>query len=266
MADPRQETLRSYVRELLAVERELEAAFERQRDALKRHPDAAAAFEGFHATASQHREALSSYLEGTGRDGKPRGDAASTGEARTAADALRAAYVVLNDAAIGYAVLFEMALRLYEPPLRELAPKHLREYAEAAQTINQIIARVVAAELAAAGLECSCICPMCSLGACGCVALGTAGVNAAWRETAPNGEAGDGFPLQPPRAGSGLALAGVEGGDRLLEVDGEPVRSIPEIQAAIRKHPIGDDVRLLVQQGSETREIHVKHVGDYPQT
>jgi hypothetical protein len=49
-------------------------------------------------------------------------------------------------------------------------------------------------------------------------------------------------------------------------VDGERVDSIGEIQAAIRKHPIGDDVHLLLQCGStSTREIQVKHVGDYPQ-
>ena len=74
-----------------------------------------------------------------------------------------------------------------------------------------------------------------------------------------------GFPLQPPRSGSPLALAGIQGGDRLLEVDGQRVDSIGEIQAAIRKHPIGDDVQLLLQCGSTpTREIQVKHVGDYP--
>ena len=91
-------------------------------------------------------------------------------------------------------------------------------------------------------------------------------LSAAWHATAPAGEAAPGFPLQPPRSGSPLVLAGVQGGDRLLEVDGQRVDSIGEIQAAIRKHPIGDDVQLLVQCGSTTtREIQVKHVGDYPQ-
>jgi hypothetical protein len=34
--------------------------------------------------------------------------------------------------------------RLYDPPLREIAPRHLRAYAQAAQEINQLIAGVVA--------------------------------------------------------------------------------------------------------------------------
>ena len=48
-----------------------------------------------------------------------------------------------------------------------------------------------------------------------------------------------------------LALAGVQGGDRLLEVDGQQVQSIGEIQAVIRKHGIGEELRLLVQRESE---------------
>jgi hypothetical protein len=50
-------------------------------------------------------------------------------------------------------------------------------------------------------------------------------------------------------------------------VDGQHVDSIGEIQAAIRKHAIGDDVHLLLQCGSTStpRDIQVKHVGDYPQ-
>ena len=160
-----------------------------------------------------------------------------------------------------------MALRLYEPALRELAPKHLRAYAEAAQTINQLIAGMAAAELAEAGLECHCICPMCGIGACGCVSLGTATVNRAWRDTAPDGERPPGFPLQPPKRDSQLALAGVQGGDRLVQVDGQRVQAIAEIQAAIRKHALGDELRLVVQRGSDApREIRVEHVSDYPQT
>jgi S1-C subfamily serine protease len=103
------------------------------------------------------------------------------------------------------------------------------------------------------------------MGACGCVSLGNAMLSAAWRETAPAVEAEPGFPLQLPRSGSPLALAGIQRGDRLLEVDGKRVDSIGEIQAAIRQHPIGDDVHLVLQSGStSTREVQVKHVGDYP--
>lgn len=277
--DGRQETLRRYVTELLALESDLEAAVDRQRETARAHADVGAAVERFHGMIRGQRDALRAYLESIdGGEARPAksavaplfragAEAAETRGPQPVTDVLRADYAAFNYAAISYAVLFEMALRLYEAPLRELAPKHLRAYAEAAQTINQLIAGIAAGELAEVGLECQCICPMCSIGACGCVSLATATVNEAWRETAPGGEATPGFPLQRPRSDSQLALAGVQGGDRLLEVDGQQVQSIGEIQAAIRKHGIGEELRLLVQRESEEpREIRVEHVSDYPQT
>jgi S1-C subfamily serine protease len=57
----------------------------------------------------------------------------------------------------------------------------------------------------------------------------------------------------------------VRGADRLLAVDGQEVRSVADIQAAIRKHALGEEVRLLVQRGAgPAREIGVRHVSDYP--
>ena len=109
---------------------------------------------------------------------------------------------------------------------------------------------------------------MCDMGMCGCVAVGTRAVNEAWRETTPSGEAPRGFLLLPPRAGSPLALAGVQGGEHLLEVDEEPVQSVADTQTAIRKHPLGEEVRvLLVERSSEApREVRTRHVSDYPST
>ena len=271
----RQTTLRLYATELLALEGDLEAELDRQRETVRARPDVAAAVERFQNMIRGHKDALTSYLASIG--GEEAGSARSTvralfGPSAAAAnaprrqvitDVLRADYAAFNYAAISYSVLFGIALRLYEPQLRELAPKHLRAYAEAAQTINRLIVGAVAGELADVGLECHCICPMCSIGACGCVSLGTATANAAWRETAAPPEAASGFPLQAPRSDSQLALAGVQGGDRLLEVDGEPVQAVGDIQAAIRKHAIGENVRLLVQRGSgEPWEVHATHVSD----
>lgn len=277
--DRRQGVLRQYVAELLALESDLETAVDGQRQTVGQHADVAAAVERFHEMIRGQRDVLQAYLEGIGyQEARPAKSVAAslftTGGPATPmeheqplTDVLRADYAAFNYAAVSYAMLFEMALRLYEPPLRELAPKHLRAYAEAAQAINQLIAGVAAAELAEAGLECHCICPMCGIGACGCVSLGTATVNQAWRETAPDAERPPGFPLYPPKRDSQLALAGVQGGDRLLEVDGQRVQAIAEIQAAIRKHAIGEELAILVQHASEgPREIRVEHVSDYPQT
>ena len=275
----RQGTLRQYVAELLVLESDLETAVDGQRQTVRGHPDVAAAVDRFHGMIRGQLDAVQAYLEGIGGpEARPaksvvaslfttNGAAAPMERQQPVTDVLRADYAAFNYAAVSYAVLFEMALRLYEPALRELAPKHLRAYAEAAQTINQLIAGMAAAELAEAGLECHCICPMCGIGACGCVSLGTATVNRAWRETAPDGERPPGFPLQPPKRDSQLARAGVQGGDRLVEVDGQRVQAIAEIQAAIRKHALGDELRLVVQRGSDApREIRVEHVSDYPQT
>ena len=270
MADQRELETSRRVMELLALESDLEAAMAPQPQAMHAYPEAAAAVERFHAMITGHRDALTSYLERRGEAADPpaswvRVFVDDGPPPRAVSEILRSDYTAFTYAAISYAMLVELAFRLYDPALRELAPKHLNGYTEAAQTINQLIITTVANELAAVGLECHCVCPMCSMGACGCVSLGDAMLSSAWRETAPADEATPGFPLQPPRSGSPLALAGIQGGDRLLEVDGQRVDSIGEIQAAIRKHPIGDDVQLLLQCGSTpTREIQVKHVGDYP--
>lgn len=266
-----QEVLGRHVIELLAVESDLEVAVGRQRQAMRAYPEAADAVERFHVMIDGQRAALGSYLESGGDTAEPtssmvRAFVGDGSHPQVVSDILRNDYAAFSYAAVSYGVLFELALRLYDPVLRELAPKHLRGYTEAAQTINQLIISTVADELADGGLECQCICPMCSIGACGCVAVGSATLSAAWLETAPAGEVAPGFLLQPPRAGSQLVLAGVRGGDRLLEVDGRRVGSVSEIQAALRKHPIGDDVHLLVQHGSTAaRQVQARHVGDYPQ-
>ena len=270
--DQRRGALRHYVAEMLAVEGDIEAALDQLPAVVGAHPEAAAAVGRFHATARDQREALRAALAGLGGEVRPATSAVATlfGAADAAGPgpvsaALRAAYTAFNHAAGGYAVLCELAFRLYDPPLRELAPRHLRAYAEAAQALNQLLPTVVAWELQQGGLECACVCPMCSLGACGCVAVGTEAVNAAWRETAPAGEAAPGFPVQPPRDGSPLARAGVRGGERILAVDGREVRSFRDVQAAIREHQLGEEVRLLVQRGAAApREVRAEHVGDYP--
>ena len=69
---------------------------------------------------------------------------------RKVSNVLRDDYTAFNHAAISYAALCEMGFRLYNPPLREIALRHLRAYAEATQQINQLIASVVAWEPAAA--------------------------------------------------------------------------------------------------------------------
>jgi membrane-associated protease RseP (regulator of RpoE activity) len=164
-------------------------------------------------------------------------------------------------------MLFEVALRLYEPRLREIAPRHLKAHADAALSTARLLPGVVAWQLAQSGLHCACICPMCGLGACGCVDYGTQTLTTAWRDAVPTEPEPPAFVLQTPRPESELARAGVQGGELVLAVDGQQVRDFVEVQTAIRKHALEDEVRLLIQRGSETpREFKVRHVSEHPKT
>ncbi|MHB0981187.1 MAG: PDZ domain-containing protein [Thermoleophilia bacterium] len=266
--DLRLQALRAAVTELIAFESDLEARLEGERDVVRAYPEALAAIERFRPTVHAQRDQLVGYLEGIG--GAEAGAAIKGGlpfnPAAGVSEALRGVCVAFNHGALSYAMLYETALRLYEPALREIAPEHVRVYVEAASTLYRLLPAAVAWELAQDGLQCSCICPMCGLGVCGCVSFGTRFLVETWREALAAESALPGFALQPPKPESELARAGVRGGDRLLAVDGQEVRSVRDIQVAIRKHVLGEEVRLLVQRGSQPAgEIGVRHVSDYPE-
>ncbi len=213
--------------------------------------------------ASARFDALDAYLRAGDHDANketpaPRSTVAVAGPASVAAIALYARH---SHAAIAYAALFEMSLRLYDPRLREIAPRHLNEAAQAASELAEGLARLVSDELAGAGLDCHCVCPMCSLGACGCVSVGHgAAATLSYRDGDP---AREGFDLQRPRPASQLADAGVVAGDRLLAIDGEAVTSVSDVQGALRRHDIGERVELLIAHGDVRRHLEVTHVNDY---
>ncbi len=77
---------------------------------------------------------------------------------------------------------------------------------------------------------------------------------------------GDGVELHsPPRPGSQLAAAGIHERDRVLSVDGAPVRSTAELQAALRTHPLRETAQLSVQRSTgELVEVPVRHISDFP--
>lgn len=56
-------------------------------------------------------------------------------------------------------------------------------------------------------------------------------------------------------AGSPADKAGVQRGDILLEVDGEPVNDLAGLQAVLGVHQSGDEVDLLVQRGDAQRTL-----------
>ena len=272
--DKGQLALQDRLMHLIADEVEIVRALERQIALRPEHPEASKTLTTIHAAIKGHGESLRSQL-GVSPGSLPASarspigdliDSALPGRGRTPllSNNLRGDFAAFNYAALGYAALFEMSLRLYVPALREMAPQHLQNYAQAARAVNHIIAPVVAWELLQDDLGCSCICPMCTIGACGCVSACTAWIDEVWQEAALAADSPPGFLLQAPRPGSQLRLAGVQGGDRLLEVDGQPVQGFMDIQTAIRRHVIGEEVRLRVMGASDGgRDVIATHLGDY---
>jgi PDZ domain-containing protein len=269
-ADLRFQVIRRTVAELVASEDEVAGRLERAQQLSAGHPDTLAAIERLRPMVQAHRDQLAAYLKESG-GAEPSGAMTSplsaSRESNALSEALRDLCLAFHHCALGYATLYEVALRLYEPRLREIAPKHLKAHTDAALLTARLLPRVVAWQLAQDGLHCACICPMCGLGACGCVALGTETLTDAWRDAVPTESEPPSFVLLTPRQESQLARAGVQGGELVLAVDGQQVRDREGIQTAIRKHSLGDEVRLLIQRGSETpRELKIRHVSEYPKT
>ena len=169
------ESVRDSAAALLGAERDIERALKRYQDSGAAQGAVAEALQAAGELARAHQDALQAFLSGQ-REG------ATTGEARIplpiipeaapaahgTAGALQAAQAVLASAAASYAGLYALALRLYAPPLRKLAPKHLQDYAQAARSVAGLIpAAVSQALMEHENLDCSCICPMCGIGACG---------------------------------------------------------------------------------------------------
>ena len=266
--DLRLQVIRRTVAELAALEGDMAGRLERAQQPSSVYPDALAAIQRLRPMVQTHRDQLATYLKdvgGAGLSGETTSPQSTPGETTALSEVLRNLCLAFHHLALSYAMLYEVALRLYEPRLREIAPKHLKAHADAALSTARLLPGVVAWQLAQDGFHCACICPMCSIGACGCVALGTESLIDAWRDAAPTESEPPGFVLLPPKQGTELARAGVRGGELVLAVDGQQVRGRQEVQDALRKHALGDEVRLLIQRSSESpRELIVRHAGDYP--
>lgn len=268
--DLRARVIRRAVADLITLVGEIAARLARAQRLSTDYPDALSVIERLRPVVQAHFDQLVSYLDETGgaeasgelaiREPAPAGEAAVL-------DHLRELCLAFHHCTLKYGMLYEVALRLYEPRLREVAPEHLKIHAGAALSVAQLLPGVLARELAEEGFHCACICPMCSVGACGCVYYGTLTLVTAWRDVALADAGQPGFVLQSPRPDSQLARAGVQEGDVVLAVDGQRVGDFPAAQSAIRKHALGDEVRLLIQRRSDSpRELNVTHVSDYPKT
>jgi hypothetical protein len=266
--DLRLQVIRRTVAELAAIEGDVAGRLERAQQLSSGHPDALATIQRLRPMVQTHRDQLATYLKdsgGAGPSGETTSPQSASREAAALSEVLRDLCLAFHHLTLSYAMLHEVALRLYEPRLREIAPEHLKAHADAALSTARLLPGVVAWQLAQDGFHCACTCPMCGVGACGCVSFCTESLIDAWRDAVPAESEPPGFVLLPPKRESELARAGVQGGELILAVDGQQVRGRQEVQDALRKRTLGDEVRFLIQRGSESpRELIVRHAGDYP--
>ena len=182
-----------------------------------------------------------------------------------AADAVQAAYGALGAASGAAAALFTTGRLMCEDAACDFARARMEIYAQVTRALNALLPQVVGWELRQEGLPCHCVCPMCGLGACGCIWASIHNIDRAWGGPGLPGPDERGIPLRsPPRPGSQLEAAGVRQWQRIVSVDDEAVRSPEELQGALRRHSLGQEVRLRIDRDGESREVVVRHASDWP--
>jgi hypothetical protein len=182
-----------------------------------------------------------------------------------ASDAVQAAYGAVGEAAGAAASVFTTGRLMFEGAACDLAVDRMKTYALVTKALNALLPQVVGWELREEGLACHCICPMCGLGACGCIWASLHNIDVAWGGPGLADPDERGIPLRsPPRPGSQLAAAGVHQWDRVVSVDDQAVRSPAELQTALRRHAIGEEVRLRIEHDGESRDVVVRHASDLP--
>jgi len=165
-------------------------------------------------------------------------------------------------AIVAYGGLYASGRLLAEGDVCDLADAHAAEWAVELAALNDLLAPAVHADLLSEGLTCRCVCPTCGIGACGCTRNSIDTIRGYWGQPELESE---GLVLRvPPRPGSQLAEAGLERGDRIMSVDDQQVHTNAEIQRALRGHPIGEPMTMLVARGDDLHEIRVARVSDLP--
>lgn len=248
--------LPQWVAEMVALESQIEKALEQRLEEVKAHAEAGRAVSRLHTTVKGQREALQARLRSIGGSISGRSGAipsvASRGSERghesesaeCASEVLRDIHTDFSYAAFCYSVLHTRAHRFGDIPTADLAENHRRRYAEAAPEIHRLIADVVVWELAEEGQECQCACPSCGLGVCLC-----------WHAHLESPAVGSpaeraGLLMRSPRANSAAARAGLCEGDIILAADGQELHHYQDLQATVRKHAAGEEIRLQVQRGA----------------
>lgn len=202
--------------------------------------------------------ARSSSRSAGGRDARPR-------STEPASKAIENAYAFTGDASGAAAALFTTGRLMFVGDVCDFAVERMKTYAKLTKALNTLLPQVVAWELREQGLACHCVCPMCGIGACGCIWASLHNIDVAWGGPGFAGPDDRGIPLRsPPRPGSEMAKVGAQQWDRIVSVDGETVRWPGELQQALRRHSLGEEVRLRLERDGESREVVVRHVSTLP--
>lgn len=252
----------SRLAELVAIERLIADSLDGWADRVREHPEATALVDGLR-TLSRSLPPLESALEATA--GPPvRARSAVPGVAEVspvASDVVRQIGQVALAAAFACEAAHQTARLSGDGDTCDLMGARLGDYAATLLEARRVLPHVVARELRRAGVTCACRCPACSIGLCGCIRATSAATEVGWGGEEPARTEGLVL-LGPPRPDSQLAEAGLDEGDRVLAVDGDPVGRNADAQAALRRHEVGADVRLDVQRrNGERSEVTVKRVG-----
>lgn len=207
-------------------------------------------------------------LSVTAQDAVPHAGPAQTapsGSPATVSAGIQAAYINVGEALAAAAALFTTGRLMFVGTACDLAADRMKTYTQVAKSLNALLPQIVAWELREEGLACHCVCPMCGLGACGCIWASLHNIDLASGGPGLADPDERGIPLRsPPRSGSQLAAAGVQQWDRIVGVDGKPVGAPADLLGALRRHAIGEEVRLTVNHDGERQDIIVRHVSDLP--
>ncbi len=227
------------------------------------HPEVLELVQAVRSRVTAHRPALRARLDAIEDETEPQGGPpASRGDvAKRASASLRELAVAAADAAFAGEAAYQVARLAYDVETCDLVEEHIGAWVEIIDRARRAMPRVVARELSTIGAECACQCPACSTGMCGCIRATLAVSANAWLGAEPPAEAGLEL-LMDPRSGSQLAAAGLREGDRLLSVDGTDVGRNSDVQAALRRHEVGEPATFRFERrGGDRLELIVRRVG-----
>lgn len=252
--------VRARLHQLLRTQSRAIDAIERSAELLSHHPAVPGAMPLAGRAIGRQQQALQARLSALGGPVEVTTAAAGLPASGTASNGLRVTARTLVDLAFGYEAAYQTARLAFDRETCDLLESLLPGVVAALTAAREALPHVVARELRDAGAPCACQCPMCSIGLCGCIRATLAVTTSAWTGHEPDRERGLSL-MTPPRPGSQLAEAGLVEGDQIVAVDGVEVGSNGEVQDALRRREIGEEVRLDVRRGTRGRlEVVVRRL------